>query len=470
MSIPEHIFRGYDIRGIVDKELNENVVRLIARSFITMLYEHQVTEAVIGCDNRATGERFKEIFSEELLQNGVDVYDIGSALSPNVYWAQYYFKCKGCVMVTASHNPSEYNGFKLGRDFSNTFGTEEIQELLKIVKASEFKKFERKAKLTKKDIFPDYKKDVLKRFNITKKFKVVIDGANTFSGVFVPDALEDIGCKVIRQNCEPDSSFPSGTPDPTEHKIQQRLADRVVKEKADIGFSYDADGDRIGVVDEKGNLIWNDTFVALLAQDVLHSTPGAKIVYNTLCSKQTTDAIKQAGGIPVMWKTGHSFIKAKIKKEKAAFGGELSGHFFFVDDFYGHDDGIYATLRLLQLLSRTGQSLSKAISGLAQYVSSPEIKLGCPDNIKFPLIDNQIAADLKEMFPDAEYIDIDGFRADTKDEMIIIRASQNGPYITIKFEAKTKQRYEQLKKEIKAILLKYKEIDFSTGVNTDALD
>jgi phosphomannomutase / phosphoglucomutase len=281
--------------------------------------------------------------------------------------------------------------------------------------------------------------------------------------------LEEAGCTVIRQNCNPNSSFPSGIPDPTESKVLQRLADRVLKEKADIGFSYDADGDRLGIVDEKGNLIWNDTLVSLLAQDVLFFEPGAKIIYNTLCSKLTTDTIKKAGGVPVMWKTGHSFIKAKIKQEKAAFGGELSGHIFFVDNFYGHDDAIYGSLRLLQFLGRVNLSLSQAVSKLGHYVTSPEIKLGCPDKIKFGLIDKKISADLKKLFKKASYITIDGFRADTKDEMVIIRASQNGPYITVKFEARTQQKYDWLKREIAKMLHKYKDIDFSSGVNVDAL-
>ena len=470
-NVNPHIFRGYDIRGVAGKDLNEKTVRLIARGFITMLYEKQITETVIGRDHRLTSDEFNEYFIDELLKGGVDVYDIGHSLSQMVYWSQYHFLAKACVMITASHNPKEYNGFKFGRSFSDTFETEEIIELRKIVQEEKFKKFDREATLVKKDIFEEYKKDLLKRVNITKKFKVVIEGCNAFSGIFVPKILEAVGCEVICQNCEPDGNFPSGTPDPTEREVQERLAKRVVKEKADLGFSYDADGDRVGIVDEKGNLIWNDTLVAIFAKDVLKYQKDATIIYNTLCSKQTADVIRNEGGKPLMWLTGHSFIKAKLRQEKAAFGGELSGHMFFVDNFYGHDDGAFGSLRLLQYLGRTGETLSETIAKMPQYISSAEIKFGCADDIKFQFIDTKITDEFKDYFGhDAEYVNIDGIRADTKDEMAIVRASQNGPYITVKFEAKTQEKYDKLKKVIRKILEKYEEVDFASGVNVDALD
>lgn len=470
-QINPHIFRGYDLRGVVPTDLNEKTVRLITKGFITMLYEKQIKEVVIGGDNRLTSDEFKGYVIDELIRNGVDVYDIGHSLSQIVYWAQYFFLSKACIMITASHNPKEYNGFKLGRSFSDTLETEEIKELREYVQQGKFKKYDRQATLIKKDVFAEYKKDLLKRVKITKKFKVVIEGLNTFAGEFVSQILEETGCKVIRQNCEPDGNFPLGTPDPTESEVLERLAKRVLKEKADLGFTYDADGDRVGIVDEKGRKIWNDTLVAIFAQDVLYYEPGATIVYNTLCSKQTADVIKKSGGVPLMWLTGHSFIKAKLRQVKAAFGGELSGHMFFVDNFYGHDDGAFGTLRLLQYLSRTHQSLGQTIAKMPQYVSSPEIKFGCADDIKFDFIKAKITKELKNLFgKTASYINIDGIRADTKDEMVIVRASQNGPYITVKFEGKTQKKYDELKVKIKTILKKYREVDFASGVNKDALD
>jgi len=241
-------------------------------------------------------------------------------------------------------------------------------------------------------------------------------------------------------------------------------------EKADIGFSFDTDGDRIGIVDEKGNLIWNDVLISLLIKDVLNNSPHEKIVYNTLCSKQVDEVIRQAKGIPIMWKTGHSFIKAKIREERAIFGGELSGHIFIVDNFYGHEDGALTALRLLSYLTRTKQTLNQAISLLPHYFSSPEIKVGCPDNVKFQIVSDKIGGEIKKLYPLAKYIEIDGVRMDTDEEMMIVRASQNGPYLTVKFEAKTQEKYETLKKQVNDILHKFSEIDFKTGVNVASLN
>ncbi|MDP2918447.1 MAG: hypothetical protein Q8N68_03030, partial [bacterium] len=277
---------------------------------------------------------------------------------------------------------------------------------------------------------------------------------------------------VIENNCKIDGHFPVGTPDPTERKVAERIAAIVRKRKADLGLSYDADGDRMGIVDEKGNILWNDILVALFAADVLGKNPGAKIVFNTLCSKVVEDTIRAKNGKPVMWRTGHSFIKAKAQKIRAKFAGELSGHFFFLDQFYPHDDGAYATLRILDFLSRTKQTLSEAVAQFPQYISSPEVKVGCPDSKKVKLMD-KIGRVLRKDFPEAEVIDDeragDGVRLETNDSMFIIRYSQNGPYLTIKFEARTKEEYNNLKKYIGRLLHKYSEIDWSFGVNVESL-
>jgi phosphomannomutase/phosphoglucomutase len=275
---------------------------------------------------------------------------------------------------------------------------------------------------------------------------------------------------VIEQNTTPDGNFPLGTPDPTETEVLDRLAAGVTKAGADIGFAYDTDGDRMAVVDDKGQTLWMDSIVALFSKDVLDFMPGSKIVYNTLCSRQVTEAIEQSGGTPVMWMTGHSFIKSKLKEVRAPFGGELSGHIFFMDNFYGHDDGAYASLRLLAYLERTNQQLSAAAGTLAHYVSSPEIKFGLADEIKFKFIDTKIREEFMTRWPQAKYVDIDGIRMDTDTEMAIIRASQNGPYVTVKFEGKTQEEYDAMKLTLKEILQKYPEVNWNEGVNTHALD
>ncbi len=311
---------------------------------------------------------------------------------------------------------------------------------------------------------------MLKRLPVSGKFKVVIDPSCSTAGAVAPELLRKAGCEVIEQNCNLDSAFPAGTPDPTENAVALRLKERILKEKADIGFSYDSDGDRIGVVDDKGRIIWNDVLVALLAADVLIYHPGAKIMFNTLCSKIVPETIVKQGGIPFMWRTGHSFLKKKNQSVKAAMIGELSGHFFFSADFYNHDDGLYTTLRLLSYLEKTGQSLSEAISKLPEYISSPEIKLFCADDKKVGLM-AKIAPVLKKDFPEAEIIRDeragDGVRLELKDSMFVIRYSQNGPYLTVKFEAKTKDQYDFLKNYIKNLLSNYKEIGWDSKINVN---
>lgn len=471
MQVPQHIFRGYDLRGLVDSELNDETVGLLAKGYATWLLQRRVYDCVVGHDCRLSSPHFRDIVVRELTQAGITVFDIGITLSQISYYACYFFRTRGMIMITASHNPKEYNGFKFGTGYSETMLTEDIQVFKALVNLGNYKTRTPVGKHIQKDIFPDYVTDVLRCADpITRKFKVVVDSCAATTGLFLPEILRRVGCEVIEQNTKPDGNFPVGTPDPTEREVQERLAKRVIAEKADLGFSYDADGDRIGVVDEEGGLIWNDTLVSLYAKDILENLPGSKIVYNTLCSKQVDDVVRQAGGVPVMWMTGHSFIKAKVAEAGAPFGGELSGHFYFVDNFYGHDDGAIASLRLLAYLSRIGMTLKQAVSELPQYISSPEIKVGCPDAIKFQIVSEKIGGEIKKLYPNAQYVEIDGVRMDTKAEMLICRASQNGPYLTVKFEGKTQDAYDTLKHQINEILHKYPEVDFAKGVNTSALN
>ncbi|MCJ7826108.1 phosphomannomutase/phosphoglucomutase, partial [Patescibacteria group bacterium] len=379
-QFPDHIFRGYDLRGVVDKELTDDFVEKLAKGYATWLLKRRVYDCVVGYDCRLSSPRFMKIIVETLINSGITVFDIGLTLSQICYFGCYYFRTRGMIMITASHNPKEYNGMKLGVGFSETMITEEIIQYRELVKSVKFISRAPKGTYVEKNIFLEYIDDILRHVDpLTKKFKVVVDACAATTGVFMPELLRKAGCEVIEQNCIPDGNFPVGTPDPTERDVLERLAKRVIQEKADIGFTYDADGDRVGVVDEKGGLLWNDVLVSIFAKDILDFLPGSKIVFNTLCSKQVDEVIKQAGGIPIIWKTGHSFIKAKVREERAPFGGELSGHFFFVDNFYGHDDGAMATMRILSYLSRTQKTLGQVIQELPQYVSSPEIKVGCPD-------------------------------------------------------------------------------------------
>lgn len=467
-NINPHIFRGYDLRGVADVDLSEDVYYTLGRGYGTFLSERRIKEATVGRDNRLTGEIYTKAFIAGLNDSGIDTIDLGLSLSQIVYYSGYHFKTKGSAMVTASHNPKEFNGLKLGVGYSDTMISEEIQYLREICEQQKF--VEGKGSNREYDLKTEYIDEINKYFSLNKPWKVVVEACNTTSGMFYPDILRQAGCEVIEQNTELDGNFPMGVPDPTEVEVLDRLAEGVKAAGADIGFAYDTDGDRMAVVDENGQVLWMDTIVALFAQDVLDYMPGSKIVYNTLCSRQVTEAIEKAGGQPVMWLTGHSFIKSKLKEERAPFGGELSGHIFFMDNFYGHDDGAYASLRLLQYLERKQQTLSEASGELAVYVSSPEIKFGLADNIKFEFIDTKIREEFMAHWPDAKYIDIDGIRMDTENTMAIVRASQNGPYITVKFEGKTQELYDEMKSTLRDILKKYEEINWSEGVNTHALD
>jgi len=467
------MFRGYDLRGVVGQDLNPEIVEYIGRAHGTYMKRRGISEAIVAYDCRATSREYADALIKGFSWAGVDTVNIGMNLVGTFYWAQYYLKKKGGAFVTASHNPAEYNGFKFAIDYSETLVSDGMNELRRMVLEDDYEKGLAPGKIEAQDIRAAYFADIMKRLPLKKKFKIVVDPSCSTAGVIAPDLLRQAGCEVIENNCQIDPSFPLGTPDPTEMIVAERLKNKVLETGADLGFSYDADGDRIGIVDDKGGIIWNDVLVALFAIDVLHGHPGEKIMFNTLCSQAVPETILKYGGKPFMWRTGHSFLKKKNQEIKAAFIGELSGHFFFSADFYNHDDGLYSTLRLLHYLSRTGQSLSEAVGKLPEYISSPEIKIGCSDEVKVALMD-KIAEKLRADYPDAEVIADeragDGVRLDMPDSMFIVRYSQNGPYLTVKFEAKTQEKYDTLKNYIKKLLNSYKEVDWSFGVNVESLN
>jgi len=463
MKINPFIFRNYDIRGIAGEDLDAEKVNAIAKAFGTFLNRRKIHQIVVGRDCRLTGKEYQKAFIEGILSIGIDVIDLGEVMTQMVYYGQYRFQVNGGCMLTASHNPSNYNGFKLCISFSQTTGPEELEEIKKLAESENFYKPDKQGKLSKADIAEDYYRDILKRVRIKKKFKVVIDCHNGVTGHYLPEILKKAGCEVVAINAKVDGSFPNGTPDPTDAHLMSKLAELVVKEKAEIGFAYDGDGDRIGLVDEKGRVLWNDVAVAIFAKEILERFPKSKIIYNTLCSQVVKDVVKEMGGIPIMWLTGHAFIKSKIAEENAVFGGELSGHFFFADNAYGHDDGSYATLRILEYLSEKNLSLSQLYESFPQYISSPEIKIGCPDEAKKRVI-KDLSKKFKADFPNAQITDEsvipgdDGIRADFSDGMIIFRYSQNGPYITLKFEAKTKEIFEKRRVYVRKMLKQYPEM------------
>jgi len=473
MIVNKQIFRGYDIRGIAGTDLTPEIVEHLGKAHGTYLQNRGVSQAVVGRDCRLTSQEYSQAFIKGLNSVGVNVIDIGLTMVGIFYWSQYFFNIKGGAFITASHNPGEYNGLKLAADLSETLVSDGIQEILSLVETENYFKPETFGTVEVKDITQDYFDDILARLPNRSKLKILIDPSHTTAGVLAPKLFRQAGFEVIEKHCNIDGNFPLGTPDPTESTVAKRLSAEVVESGADIGFTFDADGDRLGIVDEKGGIIWNDVLVAIFATDVLQKHPGAKIMFNTLCSKIVEDTIIKSGGQPFMWRTGHSFLKKKNQEVKAAFIGELSGHFFFSADFYNHDDGLYSALRVVDFMSRDGRTLSQIVDSLPKYISSPEIKIGCPDDKKVALMP-VIAEKLKNDFPDAQVIDDDragdGVRLNSPDSMFVVRYSQNGPYLTVKFEAETPEKYQELKKYIYETLKLYPEINWSEGVNLESLE
>ncbi len=475
MKVNPQIFRGYDLRGLVDKDLTPEVALHLGKAYGTYLTRRDMNTAVVGRDCRATGPAYSEALIEGLRWAGVSVTDIGMQLVGTFYWSQYHLQIPAGVYVSASHNPPEFNGFKFANDYSETLVSDGMQELRKMVEDEDYDQGASEGTFKQVDIRPAYYEDLVKRLPLTRHFKVVVDPSCTTAGEIAPALLRQAGCEVIEYNTKVDPSFPLGVADPTETQVVERLRDEVLESKADIGFTYDADGDRIGIVDDAGNIIWNDVLLALFAIDVLRDHPGATVMFNTLCSKVVPETITKHGGKPFMWRTGHSFLKKKNQEVKAVFIGELSGHFFFSADFYNHDDGLYSTLRLLQAIERSGKKLSELLAELPRYVSSPEIKVFCPDEEKVAVVDKLVPI-LKEKYPDAEVISDqragDGIRLELKDGMFVVRYSQNGPYLTIKFEARDDQGYESLRQAINDILHQFPEIDWESPIsaNVEALN
>jgi phosphomannomutase/phosphoglucomutase len=470
MKVNPNIFRAYDLRGLVDEDITPDLAEHLGKAYGTYLTRRGIKEAVVGRDCRATSPEYSQRLMKGLSAAGVDVIDIGMLMVGMFYWSQYHLKREAGVYVSASHNPPEFNGFKFANGYSETLVTDGMNEMRRLVQEEDYDLAETPAETREQDIRQAYFDDVLKRLPIDKKFKVLVDPSCTTAGALAPDLLRQAGCEVIEKNTNVDPTFPMGVADPTETDVVERLSREVLEAGADIGFTYDADGDRIGIVDEKGGIIWNDVLVALFATDVLKDHPGASIMYNTLCSKVVPETIEANGGKPFMWRTGHSLLKKKNQEVKAAFIGELSGHFFFSADFYNHDDGFYSTLRLLRFLSRTDQTLSEAVAKLPQYISSPEIKVYCEDNEKVALVEG-LEPGLQKDYPDAEIVSDeragDGIRLDLPDAMFVVRYSQNGPYLTIKFEAKTKERYEELRSYISKVLHRHEQIDWTSKISAN---
>lgn len=434
------MFREYDLRGReAPDELNENSMYWIGKGSGTFLRRRNITEAVVGYDARDTSKSFHAAVIKGLLKCGINVIDIGVVTTPMSYWAQYYLKVKGLVTVTASHNPVGWNGVKLGSDFSYTLLTDELKEVYAIIAKEDF--VSGKGNVKKEDIKDAYIKDLLSRVKITKKFKILLNTGNGTAGPVHVDALKRTGCEIVEHFTNVDPAYPNYTPNPDGTAMMEDTGRQTVYNKCELGFAFDGDGDRLGLVDEKGNTIWADRYIILLSRLVLSKHPGAKIVFDVKVSEALPEDIKAHGGIPIMWKTGHSYIKSKLAEEKAAMAGEMSGHIFFVDDFYGFDDGLFAALKILEYLSTQNKPLSEIIATTPYYVSTPTIQVKTTDEDKYKVVEELTNEFKRENY---KVVDINGARVYTEDGWGLVRASSNTPTLVLRFESKTEEGLKKL--------------------------
>ena len=441
MQINPQIFREYDIRGIVDKDLTPDVVRKLGQGFGTHMAKSGFNKLAVGRDGRLSSKAFGEALIEGLISAGCDVVDIGVCPTPVYYFSLFHLNKEGGMMVTGSHNPPEFNGFKVSVGKTTIFG-EEIQNLRRLIEKGEFTSG--KANLSESGVIRPYQKYIKENIRLNKKMKVVIDAGNGTAGVVAKPLLKDLGCEVEELYCEIDGRFPNHFPDPTIPKNLEDLIDRVKKNRADVGIGYDGDGDRIGVVDDMGNIIWGDQLMILFAREILREKRGATFVAEVKCSQNLFNDIEKHGGKAIMWKTGHSLIEEKMREEKAVLGGEMSGHIFFADRYFGYDDAIYASCRLVELLSKTDQRLSQLLDDVPKTFITPEIREDCPDEIKFKVVE-RVKDDLKKDYP---IIDVDGVRVKFDDGWGLVRASNTQPVLVLRFEALTERRLQAIKKLI----------------------
>ena len=455
--IAPEIFRAYDIRGIVDKDLNSEIAELIGKAFGTYLLERGTKDVLVGRDTRAASKEYQETIIKGLLSTGCNVIDIGLTLSSILYFARQYYKIDGGVMVTASHNPPEWNGFKLCHGL-NAIVEAEIRKVGDIMISGKFKSG--KGKIRKLDVAPIYFEAVKQKVRLKKSLKVVVDGGNATPSIFIPDFLKGLGCKAIPLHCEIDPSFPHGLLDPVKLDYYKNLIKKVRAERADLGILLDGDGDRVGFVDEKGNIWLGDTILLLLIREIIPKNPGRKVIVEVKDSEVVVEETKRLGGIPIFWKTGHALLDHKVFEEKAILCGEMSCHYWITDNWYYFDDAIYALARILKIISESGKSLSELVAELPKYEATPEYRIPCPEDKKFKLVE-----ELVKYFQDKcnKVVDVDGIRGYVEDGWFLIRASNTQPLIVVRCEAKTKEGSEKIKRLIKDKLDEYSYIRLDWG-------
>jgi len=439
------IFREYDIRGVADTELLTPDIVDLGRGLGTLLQRKSGRSITLGRDCRLSSPRLRDALLEGLVDSGCEVTDIGVVPTPLLYFSAVHLEADGGVMITGSHNPSEFNGFKTVCGTGTLHG-ETIQEVRRIIETRDF--LHGHGSHDDMDVIPAYLDQVAPQFEFSRRVKVVLDGGNGTAGPVVHRLFERLNCEVTELFFPMDGRFPNHHPDPTVPANLKHLRDAVHAQKAELGIAFDGDSDRIGAVDENGEVIYGDMLLLIFGREILTRKPGATFIGEVKCSQLLYDELKRLGGNPVMYKTGHSLIKAKMKEEHAELAGEMSGHMFFADRYFGYDDAIYAACRLIEIVARSGQPLSAQFAGLPKLVSTPEIRVDCPDEVKFQVVE-RVAASFKKTH---KVIDIDGVRVLFEHGWGLLRASNTQPVLVMRFEAESEEWLKQYQRQVEAVL------------------
>lgn len=448
MALSRTIFREYDIRGVAGRDLTEEAAGAIAGAYAAFLAEKGVSGSIlVGRDNRPSGERLHAALVAGLVSGGLDVVDIGIVPTPLAYWSQHNLDVVGGIQITGSHNPPEYNGFKLGLARTSIYGAD-IQHLYELALAGRFPKG--KGSVRRERIIDRYIEDIAVRVGqLSRDLKVVVDCGNGAGALVAPALFARLGINPRCLFCESDGTFPNHHPDPTVPKNVEALISAVRQERADIGIAFDGDADRIGVIDDGGEIIWGDYLLIVYARDVLARTGvGQTIVFDVKASQALPEAVKKAGGVPLMCKTGHSLIEEKMHETRAPVGGEMSGHMFFSEGFYGFDDALYGAARLLRIIADSGKSVRELLADVPRFVSTPEIRVDCPDDVKFGIVE-----EARQHFGSRyDVITVDGVRVLFGDGWGLLRASNTQPVLVTRFEARTGEQLDRIRSEMQGWL------------------
>jgi phosphomannomutase/phosphoglucomutase len=450
MALNPHIFRAYDVRGRIGSDINPEVFRHVGRAYATLIRDNRGRTVAVGQDNRESSAALKTAFIEGVRAAGVDVVDIDTVTTPILYFATAHWKLDGGANITGSHNPVEYNGVKMVHPGAAPLSEAEIQGLRERIERGAYQSGS--GGLSSRDPRDDYFETVARMVRLERPLKVVADAGNGIAGVYGPPLLRRLGCEVIELHCDSDGRFPNHLPDPEDPDNVVDLQQKVVEVGADLGLAWDGDADRVGVIDERGRRHEADLILVLLARDLLKRHPGAKVVFDVKSSQVLVDDVKKHGGVPVMWKTGHSHLKRKMREDGILLGGEVSGHMFFADGYYGVDDGILAACKVAEIAARHRGTVSSLFDSVPHLHATPELKALCPDGQKFRVIE-ELARELKRRY---ETIDIDGARVlFPGGGWGLVRASNTNPYLTLRFEARTEREIDDMKRVIYGALRQY---------------